>query len=259
MSTVAMRRRAIAKSERSLGVDWVQLRWLALGYVVGFLVPFVLADQLDLPRDIYYGLYSFTAVGLFVLWARATDRSVESMIRRRWILAVALGLVAAAVLALVVLRTENETSRPDGLTLVGAVAWRGVVYGIADGVLLSAFPILVVYAAFATSALNERRLGRLAVGMAALAASVVMTATYHFGYDDFRSGKVRSPIAGDVMWSVPTLVTLNPIGAPIAHAGLHVAAVLHSYETDVFLPPHSSTTRTEAGTPSSSSPADSAP
>ena len=40
------------------------------------------------------------------------------------------------------------------------------------------------------------------------------------------------------MWSVPTLATLNPIGAPIAHVGLHVSAVLHSYETDLFLPPH---------------------
>jgi len=27
-------------------------------------------------------------------------------------------------------------------------------------------------------------------------------------------------------------------GSPIAHAGLHVAAVTHSYETDLFLPPH---------------------
>jgi hypothetical protein len=27
-------------------------------------------------------------------------------------------------------------------------------------------------------------------------------------------------------------------GAPIAHAGLHTTAVLHSYETETFLPPH---------------------
>ena len=242
MSTLAVGTRAKATAERTPGVDWVQLRWLALGLMVGFLVPFVLADQLDLPRDIYYGLYSFAAVGLFVLWARATHASIGSMIRRRWLLAVALGVVFALVMALVVLRTEDATSRPDGFTLVGAVAWRGVLYGIADGVLLSAFPILVVYAAFAASALNGRRLGRLVVGLAALAASLTMTATYHLGYDDFRSGKVRSPMAGDVVWSVPTLATLNPIGAPIAHAGLHVTAVLHSYETDVFLPPHSSST-----------------
>ena len=65
-----------------------------------------------------------------------------------------------------------------------------------------------------------------------------MTATYHLGYSDFRSEKVRQPVARDVVWSAPTLFTLNPIGAPIAHAGLHVSAVLHSYETDLFLPPH---------------------
>jgi hypothetical protein len=29
---------------------------------------------------------------------------------------------------------------------------------------------------------------------------------------------------------------LNPIGAPIAHAGMHIAAVLHSPQTDTFLP-----------------------
>ena len=65
-----------------------------------------------------------------------------------------------------------------------------------------------------------------------------MTAVCHAGYSDFRSEKMRKPITGDVIWSVPTLVTLNPIGAPIAHAGLHTSAVLHGYDTDTFLPPH---------------------
>jgi hypothetical protein len=67
---------------------------------------------------------------------------------------------------------------------------------------------------------------------------MAFTASYHAGYSEFRSDKVLQPIAGDVVWSVPTLLTLNPIGAPIAHAGMHVTAVLHSYETDLFLPPH---------------------
>lgn len=65
-----------------------------------------------------------------------------------------------------------------------------------------------------------------------------MTVTYHLGYSDFRSAKVGRAVSGDLIWSVPTLVTLNPVGAPIAHVGLHVTAVLHSYETDLFLPPH---------------------
>lgn len=69
-------------------------------------------------------------------------------------------------------------------------------------------------------------------------ASPAVTATYHLGYSDFRSAKLRKPVAGDVIWSTPTLVTLNPLGAPIAHAGLHTSAVLHSYETKTYLPPH---------------------
>jgi hypothetical protein len=87
-------------------------------------------------------------------------------------------------------------------------------------------PILAVFAAFAGSAVQERFAGRALVVVTALFASLTMTAAYHLGYDDFRSGKVRSPVAGDVAWSVPTPVTLNSIGAPIAHVGVHVAAVL---------------------------------
>ena len=71
-----------------------------------------------------------------------------------------------------------------------------------------------------------------------MAASLLITATYHLGYRDFRSDKLRKPMTGDLMWSVPTLVTLNPVGAPIAHIGLHVAAVSHNSETELFLPPH---------------------
>jgi hypothetical protein len=214
------------------------LRWLLGGFAFAFLVPFVLADLLDLPRDLYYAVYVIGVAAFFALWARATDQSLGGMIRRRWVLALALGLAIAGLLTLVVLRTEDATARPDGLELAGAVVWRGVVYGLADGLLLSAFPILAVFAMFAGTKLRERALGTVAIGLAALAASLAMTAVYHVGYSDFRSEKLRKPVAGDVMWSVPTLVTLNPIGAPIAHAGMHTSAVLHSYETDTFLPPH---------------------
>jgi|SRR5215212_5223525 len=67
-----------------------------------------------------------------------------------------------------------------------------------------------------------------------LAGGIAMSSAVPF----FRSSKLRKPVTGDLVWSAPTLATLNPIGAPIAHAGLHVAAVTPSYNTDQFLPPH---------------------
>jgi hypothetical protein len=100
------------------------------------------------------------------------------------------------------------------------------------------FPILAVFAAFAGTRLLRRRSGTAAVGLIALVASLAMTAVYHAGYSDFRGEKMRKPLSGDVIWSAPTLLTLNPIGAPIAHIALHTSAVVHSYDTDTFLPPH---------------------
>ncbi len=237
MSTHAIRHRD-ASSARMPAAAAQQLRWLAGGLALGFLVPFVLADRLDLPRDLYYGIYAVAVAVFFVAWARATGQSLAAMVRRRWLLAVVLGLAVAAVLAVMVLRVEDATARPDTLALAAAVLWRGVVYGAADGLLLSAFPILAVFAAFAGSTLRTHLAGNVLIGFVAVLASLAMTAVYHVGYSDFRSSQLRSPIVGDVVWSVPTLATLNPIGAPIAHVGLHVSAVLHSYETDLFLPPH---------------------
>jgi hypothetical protein len=213
--------------------------WLVAGFPFAFALPYLLTDVLDLNRDLFYGLYAL-AVGCFVAaWARDT-RLTRHDLTRNWRWGLVLGAAAAVVMALVVLRTEDATDRPGSFELAAAVLWRGVLYGVTDGVLLSVFPILAVFAAFAGTRLRERAAGTVLIATIAMIASIGITAVYHLGYSDFRSEKVRKPIVGDVVWSAPTLLTLSPLGAPIAHAGLHVSAVLHSYETDTFLPPHES-------------------
>jgi len=236
MSTHALRRHD-ARTDARIQVSrhWA---WLAGGYVVAFLVPFVFADVLEINRDLYYGVYALAVVALIAAWSRVTGYDLRLAVERRWPWALGLGLAVGGLLAVMVLRTEDATARPDGLELVGAVAWRGIVYGLADGLLLSAFPILVVFAAMAGTRLTRRFRGRVVIGIVAMVASLAMTAVYHAGYSDFRGEKIQKPLTGDVVWSIPTLVTLNPIGAPIAHASMHTSAVLHSYETDTFLPPH---------------------
>jgi hypothetical protein len=206
--------------------------------VVAFLIPFVLADRIGLQRNVYYGVYAASVAGLFVAWSRDTGQSLREMCQRRWKLAVVLGLVAAGAMAFVATRQDVSGPHPGGLTFVGSVAWRGVVYGVADGLLLSAFPILLVFAALKNTTLRKRAGGVIAVGAVAIIASMAMTAIYHAGYGDFRSSKLSKPVTGDLVWSIPTLATLNPVGAPIAHVGLHVSAVFHNYNSNLFLPPH---------------------
>jgi hypothetical protein len=198
----------------------------------------MLADVLELNRDLYYGLYGAAVIGYVGAWAMMTGQSLRRLASRKLGLAVALGVVAGAVLALMVFRTEDSTPRPDGIELAAAIVWRGLFYGAVDGLLLSAFPILAVFAAFAGTRLRSHRTGTVLVALIALTASLAMTAVYHAGYSEFRGEEIRKPVAGDVVWSAPTLLTLNPVGAPIAHAAMHTSAVVHSYETDTFLPPH---------------------
>ena len=214
------------------------LAWLLGGMAVAFLVPFVVADQLGLQRDIYLVIYVAAVVGLFFGWALDTGQSLREMFTRRWRLAVGLGVVFAGIGAVIAIGAEDGSGHPGGIEFIGALLWRGIVYGAADGLLLSAFPILLVFAALKTSRLRRRVGGLIAVGAVAMAASLAMTAVYHAGYGDFRGSKLRKPVTGDLVWSVPTLATLNPVGAPIAHVGVHVGAVVHNYDTDLFLPPH---------------------
>lgn len=230
-----MRQTKVQSRRSSLGV---QMPWLAAGLLTGFAVPFLFTDVLALPRDLYYGIYAAIVVGFVALWARSTGVSLTAAARRHWVLAIVLGVLVALLLATVVVRTEPPTPGPTGVALIWAVLWQGLVYGAVDGLLLSVFPILAVFAAMQDSHVLSRRGGRVLVGGVALLASLVMTAVYHLGYTDFRSPALAKPVGGDVVWSLPTLVTLNPVGAPIAHAGMHIAAVLHSPGTTTFLPPH---------------------
>jgi hypothetical protein len=211
--------------------------WVLAGFPFAFAVPFVFADMLGLNRDVFYGLYALAVAGFVAAWARDTRLTRRDLLCN-WRWGLALGALGAVVMSLVVFRTEDATDRPDGLELVAALLWRGVLYGATDGVLLSVFPILAVFGAFAGTRLRQRFPGKVAIGTIAMVMSIGITAVYHLGYSDFRSEKLRKPIVGDVVWSTPTLVTLSPLGAPIAHIGLHTSAVVHSSETDTFLPPH---------------------
>jgi hypothetical protein len=216
----------------------LQVWWLLGGLVLAFGVPFVLADLAGLHRDLYYALYVASVFAFVGVWARQTQQPIGAFLTRRWQLAVPLGVVTGVLLMFTVLR-EPSTPHPRGLTFVAAILWRGIAYGAADGVLLSVFPILAVFGLFASKPLRERSKQAVAgIGALALVASLLFTAVYHAGYPDFRGSKMNRPLTGDVIWSMPTLVTLSPLGTPVAHIATHVTAVVHSYDTDLFLPPH---------------------
>lgn len=215
-----------------------QWTWIGGGLVLSFLVPFVFADRLEINRDLYYGIYAASVLAFLWLWTRSTHLWVPQLIRHRWVLGAALGVVFGAVIALLVTRAVDGGPHPNGIDFAAALIWRGVVYGAIDGLLLSVFPIIAVFTAFRDGRLRGSLSGTLVVGVVALLASLAITTSYHLGYSDFRSQKVTKTLIGLTVSGTPTLITLSPLGAPIAHISQHITALEHDYEGDLFLPPH---------------------
>lgn len=131
-----------------------------------------------------------------------------------------------------------------GGLLAWAIVWRGLVYGAVDGLLLLAFPWVVVWRAFGAEGGSWRR--KAAAAMTAWVAILLLTTTYHLGYRDFRSDRIVLPNIGSSIGAVPTLLSANPVASVLSHVFLHVTAVIHSPHTDLFLPPHRASIRTQA-------------
>ena len=211
------------------------LIWIPAGGVVSFLASFVFGDLFMIPVDLYYLIYFVSIIGFLVLYAKATGLVLREWTSKRLGWGIILGLLVGVVMVKNVM-SRSETEQLTGGMLAWAVIWRGVVYGAVDGMLLFAFPWIVTWRAFGAESAPLRR--KLSATIAAWAFTLLVTTVYHLGYSDFRSSKIVQPNIGSAIMAVPTLVAANPVASPIAHVFLHVAAVLHSPYTELFLPPH---------------------
>ena len=190
--------------------------------------------MLELDHDLYLAIYFGFVIGLVTLYVRRMQIDVREVVRRNW----RWGLAAGVIVGVPVIRnvfSDTETARPDGLYFAFELFWRGALYGAVDAVLLTVFPCVIVYAALGGPLRTWPR--RFAYFGASLALVMTITAAYHLGYDHYRDDGVGEPETGNVIMSLPMLVTTNPLGSVIDHSGMHVAAVIHEYEGQTRLPP----------------------
>ena len=86
-----------------------------------------------------------------------------------------------------VCKTSDATARPDGVYFVFELLWRGVGDGMVDTLLLTIFPGLVAYKLQQGTSPAE---GEAAVTAVMLPLVLVITATYHLGYPQYRQDGV---------------------------------------------------------------------
>jgi len=211
------------------------LAWIPVGALVGWLAAFVFGDVLTLPVDLYYLIYFTIVVGFLGYYAKRTGLELGSFTTRRLGWAVGLGVLGGLALMRAVL-SRPETEHLSGGMLAWAIAYRGVIYGSVDGLLLFAFPWTVAWRALGAE--SGWRGARIRASGVAFAAILLITTTYHLGYRDFRNSRIVLPNIGSTIGAVPTLLSGNPVASTISHVLMHVTSVLHSPESDLFLPPH---------------------
>jgi hypothetical protein len=214
--------------------------WFAGGSCAAFLMPYVGVSVLDLHHDVYYGLYFAATLAMLAAYVRWEHVDVRALFARNWIWSAAIGGLTAVAVARNVVVNSDPTPRPHGPYFVFELLWRGVGYGTIDALLLTAFPCAVAYGMLRGH--TRGVVGRVRFVALTLPMILLITATYHLGYPQFREDGVGQPEVGNTLISVPALLTTNPAGSVVAHAAMHTTAVMHSYETDVYLPPQTSVT-----------------
>jgi hypothetical protein len=220
---------------RALSQTVRQLAWFAVVCVVAFLVPYLGVSVLGLQHDVFYLIYFAIALALIGSYVLVERVAVAEVFRIRWRWSLGIGVVMAAFLVFNVYSTSDATARPHGLYFAFELLWRGLGYGLIDTLLLTAFPCLVAYTLLHGKVGGFT--GKLRFTALALPLVMIVTATYHLGYPQYRHDGLSRPETGNVLISIPTFATANPVGSFVAHASQHIAAVTHAYESRIFNPP----------------------
>jgi hypothetical protein len=221
---------------------WSQLIWLLVLAVGSFLVTWLFTDLLRLTRAAYIGVLA-VVTGVFLYgYLSWNNMDWGAFVSHQWVW----GLVGAGIAGslLIVLLAQSArrfqsgilapTPRPEGLRLVSALLWEGIVYGTAEGLLLSVLPVLVIWHMVSAFGWTQSWIGLVFTGLVALVASLLVIVVHHLGYREFRGLQVAGAAMSCGILSLAYLLAVNPLAAVGGHIIMHAGAILRGTE----LPPH---------------------
>jgi hypothetical protein len=241
MAGSATPRRA-EKGVREMEITWwSQLIWLLALALTSFLVTWIFTDLIHLTQTPYIGVLAVVTGALLIGYLSWSNTDWVTFLTYQWVWGLAAAFIVSALIIAGLLRSMRSqpemleaVPRPEGIRLVGALLWEGLVYGMAEGLLLSVLPVLITWQALSSLHWTESWYGIILSGIIALAASVIVILVHHLGYREYRGRKLLSAEVGCAPLSLAYLLTMNPLAAGLGHSILHMAAVLRGIE----LPPH---------------------
>lgn len=212
-----------------------QLAWLLAAAALGFLVTWVSVSLQALPRDTYVLMHLAVSGGLFAAYAIRSRTAFRELIGDS---AAGLrgGLVSGALMIAFVLAGPSSAA-PRGLALAWALFWLGIVYAIVDALLLSVLPVLIARRIAAAPGWAAEP-GATKVLVAGLAASMLLTTTYHLGFPEFQGPRLLLALVGNGILTLGYLATRSALSPVIGHVLMHMCAVVYGYASALPVPPH---------------------
>jgi hypothetical protein len=211
---------------------WMTLAAIGVIAVVAFLVPWVLTDVLRVRRAVYLAALMLATAALtygYLAWS-GTDAWVFLTENWAWGLvgaAVSGAITAGAIIAVANRRGLPHPAERSAAGTASALVWEGLLYGAAEGVLLSVLPVLAAWQSFDLLGWTVTTAGAVGSGALAIVASVLVICVHHLGYREFRGTReILMPVLGCGLLSLAYLLTGSPI-APVGghfllHTGLEV-------------------------------------
>jgi hypothetical protein len=216
---------------------WAYGLWILAAGAVGLLVSSLFSSVLHVPRNGFLVPYTVIVGAFLDGYRRWSKVDISQYMRHHW----GWGFIGAVMVSMVMVvgvLQQPASPRPHGVELLFALVWAGVIYGTLDALLLTVMPVLAIQHMWEQLGIRQHWWGRLASAVAALAASLFVTAAYHWGYAEFRGPGVVQPLIGNALITLGYLLTMHPVTPVVAHVAMHIAAVMHGMESTVQLPPH---------------------
>jgi hypothetical protein len=211
--------------------------WIILAAFLGFSTAAIFSGWLKLKRNIYLLFYIPVVLAFVVLFVISNDINIKEQLLHNWYWGIA-GALVAALFVIKNVYSQPSSARNKNAALLVDILWPGLMYGLADALLLSIVPILAIRSTFAGMDWPVDWQGRISLGVLAMLASLFVTTCYHLGYSEFRGKKVLWPNVGNGVLSLAFLITMNPLAAILPHIAMHIAAMLHGPGTTGQVPPH---------------------
>lgn len=223
---------------------WGSLLWLVGLGVASFGVAWLSGTRLRIRRALYIPLLVLVTGGLTAGYVAWLGVGVKDVLFARW----GWGLLAAGVAGLVLgfgVVHQPATRRLERRDLPAAFVWEGVVYGTAEGVLLSALPVLMTWQLLHAVGWAGTA-GALARWTLPVLASASVIVVHHLGYWNCRN-RILIPITwGCSVLAVGYLVTASMVAPTLGHIFLHFAADAHGIEMPPVDRPEGSSSLPEA-------------